>query len=83
MTYAKNPKKKWYCYNDSSCKVRTFTPVRVWMGDLSRCIRSPSSVTPFTNQQWLTEKENKTVIWRFLTQAQVRLCPLWPWTCLR
>lgn len=22
MTYAKNPKKKWYCYNDSSCKVR-------------------------------------------------------------
>lgn len=35
MTYAKNPKKKWYCYNDSSCKVwqmrelipgGTFTP---------------------------------------------------------
>lgn len=24
MTYAKNPKKKWYCYNDSSCKVWTF-----------------------------------------------------------
>lgn len=27
VTYAKNPKKKWYCYNDSSCKVRTFTRV--------------------------------------------------------
>lgn len=31
VTYAKNPKKKWYCYNDSSCKVRqptagTLTP---------------------------------------------------------
>lgn len=22
MTYAKNPNDKWYCYNDSSCKVR-------------------------------------------------------------
>lgn len=22
VTYAKNPNKKWYCYNDSSCKVR-------------------------------------------------------------
>lgn len=27
MTYAKNPNNKWYCYNDSSCKVRdTVTP---------------------------------------------------------
>lgn len=78
MTYAKNPKKKWYCYNDSSCKVG--------MGDLSRCIHSPSLVTPFTNKQWLTEKENKifyAVIWRFLTQVQVKLYPLWPmWTRL-
>lgn len=22
VTYAKNPNEKWYCYNDSSCKVR-------------------------------------------------------------
>jgi len=22
VTYAKNPNNKWYCYNDSSCKVR-------------------------------------------------------------
>lgn len=23
VTYAKNPNEKWYCYNDSSCKVRS------------------------------------------------------------
>lgn len=22
VTYAKNPNGKWYCYNDSSCKVK-------------------------------------------------------------
>lgn len=22
VTYAKNPNEKWYCYNDSSCKVK-------------------------------------------------------------
>lgn len=22
VTYAKNPNDKWYCYNDSSCKVK-------------------------------------------------------------
>lgn len=77
MTYAKNPKKKWYCYNDSSCKVghsHVFTlGVLVRMGDLSRWILSP-------------EKKNKAfyaVIWHFLTQVQVHLGPLWPmWTCL-
>ena len=25
VTYAKNPNRKWYCYNDSSCKVRKST----------------------------------------------------------
>ncbi len=24
VTYAKNPNEKWYCYNDSSCKVRSW-----------------------------------------------------------
>lgn len=24
VTYAKNPNNKWYCYNDSSCKVKHF-----------------------------------------------------------
>ncbi|MEE6469526.1 hypothetical protein FKM82_008661 [Ascaphus truei] len=26
VTYAKNPNDKWYCYNDSSCKVRNVSP---------------------------------------------------------
>lgn len=44
MTYAKNPKKKWYCYNDSSCKVGESrelisggTRARSW--DVRLCVR--------------------------------------------
>lgn len=29
VTYAKNPNRKWYCYNDSSCKVNQLCPIQI------------------------------------------------------
>ena len=31
VAFAKNPNKKWYCYNDSSCKVRDLYFIVFWI----------------------------------------------------
>lgn len=39
VTYAKNPNDKWYCYNDSSCKVkRPYMSANIYIKDyIHRC----------------------------------------------
>lgn len=45
VTYAKNPNKKWYCYNDSSCKVRH---VSLYFGDQHRSLIRRAKRDPST-----------------------------------